>query len=302
MAVNIYANKPFLNQQMASIFQANYTQASRGMAPSTWSATGSTITVDASLNVGTYIDVSLNGTGKSFAVLGAIGQSGANATYQIDMSLCSTPTTITAVSIAQRETTVQGALNQFLLAPSSISNYYLFCASLVSSINAVNALHPTTGYANGKNGVRVFVTSDDGTPIFDSGKCTHVGAQNQITSLVSSATQSSIKQGNTYNNYLTKLGVFIGGRPDLNTTTVTGVDGPVTLSFGVAGGNQINENHHTRPEILGALFKESGIAFCKRYSSTTSSVNFYMAQRLGMSSEDNVGAIRINVPMNLSLV
>ena len=303
MAVNIYASKPFLNQQMAAILQANYTQESKTLIPTTWSATGHSITADASLNIGTYIDVSLNGTGKSVAVLGATSHSGAYATYQIDVSLCSTPATITAVSIAQQYIPVQDTLNNFLQNPNSSDKqkkYYLLCASMVSAINKVNALYPTTGYTSGKNGVRVFVTSDDGTPIFDSGKCAYAGATNQITSLVSSNTTADIKQGNTFNNYSTKLGVFIAGRPDLNSTSVTGVDGTVTLSFGVAGGNQINENHHTRPEILGALFKESGIAFCKRYSSTTSSVNYYMAQRLGFSSEDNSGAIRVNVPESLA--
>lgn len=45
------------------------------------------------------------------------------------------------------------------------------------------------------------------------------------------------------------------------------------------------------------FLEQNGVAFAKRFSSSTSSQNLYMAQRFGIGSEENLGAIRINVPV-----
>ena len=83
-----------------------------------------------------------------------------------------------------------------------------------------------------------------------------------------------------------------------NTVTVNDISSnPVTLTVGSAGGNNINENHNTRPEILLALLSSGGVGFANRYSTSTSSINQYYAVRFGTVSEYNIGTIRINVPV-----
>jgi len=154
----------------------------------------------------------------------------------------------------------------------------------------LNAANPTS-LSTGKNGIRLMVTGDDGLPVFDSGKATSgTSTTNQITSLVGS---SAPYLGNTYTNFSKKITIGSPNYSSSNTSTVSGI----TLIQGTAGGNAINENHNSRPEFLSALFNSSGISYSKRVSSTTLSTNLYVAQRLGITSEDNLGAIRLNVPV-----
>ena len=140
---------------------------------------------------------------------------------------------------------------------------------------------------------------DDGTPIMDTGKCTFdtTNDNNQIICLISSTTTGSgAPLGNTYINFSKKILInstaYSGSADNTNNTAVSGV----TFVYGTAGGNSVNENHHSRPEFLSALFQDAGIAYAKRFSSSTSTVNFYIANRFGLSSEENLGTIRLNVP------
>jgi hypothetical protein len=197
-------------------------------------------------------------------------------------------------------TTVQDALNTFLANPGfSKANYCKLIASSTAAVNAINAANPTTS-ATGKNGLRLFLASDDGTPIMDTGKCTFASSTtNQIISLVTTSPSSTTGVlGNTYVNQKNKIQISSGEYSTNNLDAFTDVSGNTVFTvLGTAGGNGINENHHSRPEFLAALLKDSGIGFSNRYSSSTSTTNYYMAQRFGISLEANAGTIRINVPV-----
>jgi len=89
----------------------------------------------------------------------------------------------------------------------------------------------------------------------------------------------------------------VGAYTSGNNGVLTDASGnSVAYVIGTAGGNNINENHHTRPEMLTALFKDSGVGFSRRYSTSSSADLYYMAQRVGISLEENQGAIRISIP------
>ncbi len=55
----------------------------------------------------------------------------------------------------------------------------------------------------------------------------------------------------------------------------------------------IDENHHSRPEVLRAVLQ--GEAYAHRESSTTETKTLYLAHRLGESIEHLLGTIRISV-------
>lgn len=289
---NKYASKPFLNAQMASILQYSFTQSAFSNNDTvTWAGTSVTLATDSSANIaiGSYLDLS----GTAVGVLAISG-----STLTVDLSgngiYAAGRATISAYT-----TTVQNALNVFLNDPfggvsTNVSKkaYYALLASIVAALNSANAANPTS-LATGKNGIRAFVAGDDGTPIFDSGKATSGSSNtNQITSLVSSAAPYL---GNTYTNFSKKI--TIGSNSYSTDNTVNDVSLNLVITTGTAGGNAINENHNSRPEFIGALFSPTGIAYSKRSSSTTKSLNYYIAQRVGISSEDNLGAIRLNVPL-----
>ena len=124
--------------------------------------------------------------------------------------------------------------------------------------------------------------------MFDSGKCTIAGVNNQITSL----------NLDTYINATKKILISDSLYTSSNSIIVKDVsNNDITLVLGTAGGNSINENHNTRPEIMSAIFNSSGIAYSQRFSSTTNSLNYYLAVRAGISSEINLGTTRVNVPL-----
>jgi len=304
MAANVYANKPFLTQQMSVLLNSSFTQTA---ASFTVAQSGTTLTVSGisgtPITLGTFISI----TGAtSVGVLTQInGTTGGNGDYLVDIS--QTVSASTAASIAAYNVTVQDALKTVLDNPYGAStvvagltgavNYYKLIASSVSVLNGINSTNTTGSATTGKNGVRLMFVMDDGTPILDTGKCTlSANNANQIVSLLSSATTASgAPLGNSFINFAKKI--FIASTAYSGSANNTDVNGSETLVYGTAGGNSINENHHTRPEFLGALFKDSGIAFSKRYSSSVAVQNLYMAQRFGVGSEENLGAVRLNVPV-----
>jgi hypothetical protein len=198
--------------------------------------------------------------------------------------------------------TLQNALQNVLNNPipsidlSGNVQYYQFITILISVLNGINNNNPTsaTGSGPGATAVRILCAMDDGTPICDTGKCAYnAGTNSQIIGLMSSLTNAV---GNTYVNFIKKLTISC---PLYNTTnaTVADVSGCI-FTVGTAGGNAINENHQTRPEILLALFSNNGIGYAQRWSSSTRTNNLYIAQRIGVAPEANQGTIRLNVPIS----
>jgi hypothetical protein len=179
---------------------------------------------------------------------------------------------------------VQDIQQLFLSGPSQI-RYSFVIASLVMAIN-----NDTPFYINGRG--RLLCTIDDGSVFIDTARFAY-----------SSSAVSALNQC-TYVNFANKI-KNAGIQSNLstsNTVTVNDTSGSaVTLTVGSAGGNNINENHNTRPEILLALLSNGGVGNAIRYSSSTSSINFYHAIRFGTVSEYNIGTIRVNVPTLITI-
>ena len=58
---------------------------------------------------------------------------------------------------------------------------------------------------------------------------------------------------------------------------------------------KINENHNSRLAIIRALLSASGRGYeVKRSTTTSNSTEYYVASRLGFSSENAVGTVRIS--------
>jgi hypothetical protein len=291
--INPYANKPFLNAQMASCLQYSYTQEA---AAFTVAQTDYTLTVSGlaySLNLGSYVIIPGNFNCAIVQVIEVL-QNG-DVVYRTDIKqtvAAGAPGRVDAFN-----TTVQNALNTFLSIPNNIVNYYQFIASVVKAVNSINAANPTTA-SSGKNGLRVLATIDDGSVLLDTGRCTF--SSNNLNQIVALCGLVVNVPGNIYVNYSNKIfiNVFNPTSVSNNANLAVAADtSTIGLTSGTAGGNSVNENHHSRPEMLSALFKDSGIGYAKRYSSSTSSQNYYLAQRMGISTEENLGCIRVNVPV-----
>lgn len=279
---NPYANKVFLNAQWATLMQTPFTQPALSGATVTQVGTALTFVSGgpaSSLPLGSYILI----TGKTAVAVVAVIDT---LNYTVDLS--QTVAAATAASITGYTVVVENAINTFLTTALSASNYYQVVAPVVAGLNAINAANTTVGYTNGKNGLRFLLSTDDGSVMFDSGKCTIVGVNNQITSLAL----------DTYINATKKILISNSLSSSTNTITVKDVNNnDISLVLGTAGGNSINENHNTRPEIMSAIFNSTGIALSQRFSSTTNSLNYYLAVRAGISSEINLGTTRVNVPL-----
>jgi hypothetical protein len=176
--------------------------------------------------------------------------------------------------------TVQNILNSFLASPSQLL-YSFVVASTVSVINATPSFYIT-------NKGRLLFTIDDGSVFLDSSKFTL-----SATAVASLGVCAFVN----FNNKI-KIAGYQSNLSSANVSTVNNTStNPVSLTNGTAGGNNINENHNTRPEILLALLSSGGVGFANRYSSTTSSINAYYAIRFGTVAEANIGTIRVNVPL-----
>jgi len=82
-------------------------------------------------------------------------------------------------------------------------------------------------------------------------------------------------------------------------------DGTVAYdsSKGVAGntyakfdlGTVNSSNHNTRPEILVAILGNSGVGISERFSKSTGVFQKYQANRLGNSTQSNLGTFRVSM-------
>lgn len=61
--------------------------------------------------------------------------------------------------------------------------------------------------------------------------------------------------------------------------------------------NTINSsNHNTRPEIMVAVLGSTGVGLSDRYSRSVGAFEKYQANRLGSSTQANLGTYRVNLP------
>lgn len=58
---------------------------------------------------------------------------------------------------------------------------------------------------------------------------------------------------------------------------------------------KINENHNSRLAILTAMLGNSALGLENKYSTTTKKFTLYIAQRVGMNTENALGCIRISI-------
>jgi len=309
MPSNSYANKPALVSTMTTLLTSLYTE----IEPNLNGATVSSVTNSTSdynnfmvtfsqapsvanpMFIGACYTVGPINNKTTFSIVASVTINGTSASlnspfngtatsYLVDCNVSSMPngTTPTFQSIAASLNpavaatyTVQDILNNFLNSVTQLA-YSFVIASLVQVINANPSFYITSKG-------RILCTIDDGSTFIDTSKMTFT------SSLVSSADRC------TFVNFNKKI-TIANNLSDLNGNNAFSVDPSGTLTVGSAGGNNINENHNTRPEVLLALLSAGGVGFANRYSTSTSSVNQYYAIRFGTVTENNIGTIRVNAP------
>jgi hypothetical protein len=260
MSANPFANKPFLINTMTQLLAYGSNNSFVG----TVTQSGTTLTI-VSTTSGTV------GVGSLISITGFLPvsvYSGSGSTWTVNLS----QTVSTATAATATAYTVQNTLDTFLNGVNA-TNYALLESAIQGAQNAItNNSYGTSPNSN----LRVLIASDDGSVVIDTSKTT-----------------------NQYVNYNNKIKIASGTVNSSNQVTVDGTSPPTaiaTLTIGTAGGNNINENHMSRPEILLACLSNSGIGFSQRYSSSISSFNYYLCQRIGLSTEQPVGYIRLSVP------
>jgi len=83
---------------------------------------------------------------------------------------------------------------------------------------------------------------------------------------------------------------------DDGTVAYDSSKGAATNSFANYTANTINSsNHNTRPEILVAILGNTGVGISNRYSRTVGTTQKYQANRLGSSTQSNLGTFRISM-------
>lgn len=273
---NPYANKAFLNATMSTLLSYSFSQVA--VSTTATSQAGNQLTVADATNIviGSFLSIT------GYSSVGVLAVSSNVLTVDISQSF----TGSIAVSASAYTTTVQNALNLFVTTVTA-QNYYKFAAACTAAMNASNTL---LSLSNKSNAINSLACIDDGSVVFDSTKATQSSA-GLITNLVSS------NRGNTFANFSKKISLLVGAYTSGNNGVLTDASGnSVAYVIGTAGGNNINENHHSRPEILTSLLKDSGIGFSKRFSTSSNADLYYMSQRVGISLEENQGTFRISIP------
>jgi hypothetical protein len=267
MSANSYANKLFLQNAMSTML--NY--GSNNVFVGTVTQAGTALTI-ASLTSGTIAVGSLiTITGFSPVVLlSNTSGSGAGSVWTVNL----TQTIASATAATAIKYTVQNLLNSFLEGISS-TNYGLLISAVQGAENSIsNATYGTSPSC----GLRTLATIDDGSVFLDTSKST-----------------------NQYVNFNKKIKIA-SATVDANNEVIVDGTSPAaaTLTIGSAGGNNINENHMTRPELLLACLGNSGIGNSARYSSSINAELIYLCQRAGQTTEEAKGFFRLSVPTVLS--
>ena len=81
----------------------------------------------------------------------------------------------------------------------------------------------------------------------------------------------------------------------LDDGTVIADSSRATNTFTNFRAKTINENHHSRPEMLMSLLSTSGVGYANRYSSSVNAKLLYLSNRIGIMAQDNVGTVRLSV-------
>jgi len=309
---NSYANKPSLVSTMSSLLTYTYSQSTPALT-----GNSNVISVSAANNnnyviqflgsvSGMFLGACYTAGSVTFMICGSCTSAGVvdstfnnSSSYYLVDSRVNSLTSATAASFqsiassiypSSTSATVEDILNLFLAGPSQ-KLYSFAIASIVAAINNDLSTYNTAG-------ARILTTIDDGSVFIDTSKIT------VTTSGVAYLGTSSAPILCTYQNFVNKIKI-LGVQSNLTSSNglllTDNSSNTVTLTAGSAGGNNINENHNTRPEILLSLLSNSGVGFAQRYSSSTSSFNFYYAVRIGTVAEFNVGTIRVNFPALLKI-
>jgi len=264
MSDNPFANKPFLVNSMTTLLAYGSNNTFTG----TVTQSGTTLTIlsvtSGSVAVGSLITFpSITGF-LPVSVYANLSGSGAGSTWTVNLSSSQTIGTSTAATASAY--TVQNTLETFLNDITQ-SNYGLLVSAIAGAQNYITN--------NNNSNLRVLVAIDDGSVAIDTSK----------TNL------------NLFANFSNKIKISSSTVNASNAVTVDGTStNAATLTIGTAGGNVINENHMTRPEVLLACLSNSGIGFSSRYSTSIGGYNYYLCQRLGFSTEQPLGYIRLSVP------
>jgi hypothetical protein len=230
---------------------------------------GTTLTIvsisSGTVAVGSLIDISGN---LPVSVLRNISGTGVGSTWLVNLS----QTVNDEDGIAEKYQ-VQNLLNSFFNSITKPTYSLLYSAVAGGEYYISNSID---GSSPGSQ-LRTLISIGDGTVVIDTSKSATI---------------------NTYVNFARKITIASTSVNSSNAFTVTGVSpaSTGTLTIGTAGGNQVNENHNTRPEILVACLSSGGIGFATRFSSSISAYLLYLALRVGISSENPLGFIRLSVP------
>jgi len=142
--------------------------------------------------------------------------------------------------------------------------------------------------ANGSTTLNIDSTTS-GSPYFSIGDVISSTTTNTGNAVVTFTIASVTTAGSVYvvTSAATATTYVVSRTASITTTTLT---------VGTAGGNNINENHMSRPEMLLAMLSNNGTGFTSRYSSSLSAYQSYFAQRVGLTTEEPFGLIRLSVP------
>ena len=186
---------------------------------------------------------------------------------------------------------IGGAAAAATYVPASGTSRKLYSFILAASVRYFNsAATPMANFY--KSGVgRILGTIDDGSVYFDATKCSTLTSDGTFYSAGS----------NTWVNFINKIKIAQHGTKVLTTSNQLTITNSATMTVGTAGGNNINENHHTRPEMLLALLSSNGTGFAQRFSTSSQDFLLYYAVRLGTVTELNYGSVRISVPLTIKV-
>jgi len=188
--------------------------------------------------------------------------------------ICDINTTING-NIINKTITVYDAIKDFLNNQTNVSDTYYY-DTLIGALNyAQDKIIETDpiilgGSTRTKFNFRYLVTSDDGTVIADSSKTNNIFGM--------SAKPITTNSSDPLNN--------------LYISSIISSNGSGFL------GKAINENHHSRPELLYSLINNSGIGYCRRYSSSIKAKLYYICKRIGGTSEENLGSLRLSIQVS----
>lgn len=263
---NPSANKQFLQNSMTQLLAYGSTTSFSGTVTQAGSILTVVTTSSGSVNVGSLIVIT------GFLPTMVTSAAGTN-TWNVSVSQ-TVPTTAPAAATASPYT-VQNLLNSFLEGVTE-SNYNLLFAAVKGSETIIN--NNTKFGTSSTSNLRTLITIDDGSVVIDTSKST-----------------------NLFINFTAKIKIASSTVNASNVVTVNGTStATAALTIGSAGGNNINENHMSRPELLVALLSNTGYGFSKRFSTSINDYNVYLCQRVGLTTDEPSGFIRLSVPLKVA--